>query len=320
MKLSIIIPIYNVEKYIEKCVKSCLNQQGVTLDIDYEIICVNDGSPDKSASIAKKISQHYDGLRILDQENQGLSGARNTGLEYARGEYVWFVDSDDYITENCLSGLLPHLDGTIDMLNIQCNYVFENGDPIKKREIYPIEANSDGISLLFQGRYPTMAQLTIYRTSFLKSNMLSFYKGILHEDTEFTPRALFFAKKVVSFPHYIYNYLQRTSDSITASYKVKNAKDAIKVCDSLYSFSRNIKKDMQPVFAERISQILFTHLYRFRLLSENEKNLILEEMANKRYIYRAMLGGVSLKCKVAGMILLISPRITYYLLRVALFK
>ena len=99
MKLSIIIPMYNVEPYIEKCLLSCLNQN--IPHADYEIIVVNDGSPDGSLGIARRIASTVDNMLIVSQENGGLSAARNKGLSYAKGEYVWFVDSDDWIEENC---------------------------------------------------------------------------------------------------------------------------------------------------------------------------------------------------------------------------
>ena len=115
MKLTIIIPIYNVEPYIKRCLMSCILQDS-SLGEEYEIICVNDGTKDKSAEIAKEIALSYNGVVVIDQENGGLSSARNTGLSYARGEYVWFVDSDDYIEENCLPRILSYLNEDLDIL------------------------------------------------------------------------------------------------------------------------------------------------------------------------------------------------------------
>ena len=104
MKLSIIVPMYNVELYIEKCLLSCLNQDLPASD--YEIIVVNDGSPDSSLAIAERIASLYDNLTIVSQKNAGLSAARNKALSLAKGKYVWFVDSDDRIQENCLRYIL----------------------------------------------------------------------------------------------------------------------------------------------------------------------------------------------------------------------
>ena len=102
MKLSIVIPMYGVEKYIEKCLLSCINQESACLGVDYEIICVNDGTKDKSAVLARSIADKHEGIIVIDQENGGLSAARNTGTAAAKGEYIWYVDSDDWIdVETC---------------------------------------------------------------------------------------------------------------------------------------------------------------------------------------------------------------------------
>lgn len=100
MKLSIIIPIYNVEKYLRVCLDSCLKQD--VPKSSYEIITVNDGSPDSCDKIIEEYYTKFPNIRVITQKNSGLSVARNNGLNIARGEYVWFVDSDDYITTNCL--------------------------------------------------------------------------------------------------------------------------------------------------------------------------------------------------------------------------
>lgn len=103
MFLSFIVPVYNVEQYLPECLDSLLDQ-----DIpkeDYEIICVNDGSTDGSLKILHNYAQKHSNIRIIDQENGGLSSARNAGLDAARGEYIWFVDSDDFIQRNCLGYL-----------------------------------------------------------------------------------------------------------------------------------------------------------------------------------------------------------------------
>lgn len=101
MLVSIIIPIYNVEQYIEQCFTS-IYAQDISEDI-FEVIAVNDGTPDNSMSIVKTIASQHKNLVIINQENQGLSVARNTGLDHAKGEYIWFVDSDDWLTKDSLS-------------------------------------------------------------------------------------------------------------------------------------------------------------------------------------------------------------------------
>ncbi len=122
--LSIIIPVYNAEKYLAECLDSCLNQ-----DIpaeDYEIICVNDGSTDGSAEILERYAREHSNVRFITQPNGGVSVARNTGIDAARGEYIWFVDADDLIQRNCLAGLRRRLgEAPVDKLSFG-HYEFEN--------------------------------------------------------------------------------------------------------------------------------------------------------------------------------------------------
>lgn len=97
MKLSIIIPVYNVERYLRQCLESCLSQD--VPKSQYEVIIVNDGSPDNSQAIIDEYSSKYDNVRVLKKKNGGLSSARNAGLNIASGDYIWFVDSDDWVAD-----------------------------------------------------------------------------------------------------------------------------------------------------------------------------------------------------------------------------
>ena len=110
ISLSIIIPVYNVEQYLPRCLDSVL-QQDIPYE-EYEVIVVNDGSPDSSLAIAESYARRYPNVKVVTRQNGGLSAARNTGLEYAKGEYVWFVDTDDRIASNCIRYL--------------CNYAKDN--------------------------------------------------------------------------------------------------------------------------------------------------------------------------------------------------
>lgn len=108
MKLSFIVPIYNVEDYLLDCCKSILNQ----VDSTCEVLLVDDGSTDRSSQIADDIAREHDRVTVIHKENGGLASARNTGLDAASGDYVAFVDSDDLITENCLPAILHELEDT----------------------------------------------------------------------------------------------------------------------------------------------------------------------------------------------------------------
>lgn len=215
-KISLILPVYNVEQYLVKCIISCLNQ-----DIpksEYEIIIVIDGSTDNSLKIAQEFQTENDNITIIEQENKGLSGARNTGLRAATGEYVWFIDSDDWIEDNCLDGILS-LAYKEDLECIYLNNVnlFENeekkeyklctlpsGDIYNGETLFAKHASGSPVVWLF-----------VVRKNILISNLLFNHPGILHEDVEFTPRLLYYINKLAIFPGYPYYHMIRQGSIMT---------------------------------------------------------------------------------------------------------
>ena len=248
MILSIIIPIYNVEKYIEKCLISCIRQ-----DIshnDYEIIVVNDGSPDNSVVIAERLAKSYINIRIINQENKGLSGARNTGIRHAKGKYLWFVDSDDWISEYCLHKITTKLDNdSPDCLLIGAADVVNN--KILRRKNFDGSAKN-GVELLKKG-VMVFAPFAIWKSSFIKEYDLFFYEGILHEDIEFSPRAYYLAKKISFIDEVIYN-VYRNPNSITRTPSPKRSFDIISVINiQLCKFMQNVRKEHLIIFHDRIA-------------------------------------------------------------------
>ena len=316
MKISIVIPLYNVEQYVERCLYSCINQKDIHLGIDYEIICVNDGTKDKSAELAKTIAKTVPyGIMVVDQDNQGLSAARNKGLSLAKGEYVWFVDSDDWIESDSLYYILPQLSNDLDVLLIQQKKVYERDISVKQDEVVSIPRNISGIEMMKKGCYPTMAQRSIYRRLFLIQNNLYFYEGIYHEDTEFMPRVLYYAQTICSLDRVVYNYFQRIKGSITSDYKLKNGIDILKVCDSLYQFSKDFECDLVNAYANRISQIIYHHLKCIKYLSGEDKKILFSDMVRHRYIYKYMVNHSNIKYKLIGVILCLNVRLASYLVR-----
>ncbi|MDE6533592.1 MAG: glycosyltransferase [Muribaculaceae bacterium] len=242
MILSIIVPVYNVEKYLRKCLDSCLRQDIPTTD--YEIICVNDGSPDNCGQILEEYVAKYPNIQVLTQTNQGLSMARNNGVSIAKGDYVWFIDSDDWIEENCLGGIIDDFDKKSDIVQLNYRMVYES----YKSYVDIFDPNlSDGIesgkNVILKGGLPSAAQFSIYRRAFLISNDLKFAKGRLHEDIEFKPRATFLAKTICWHKPVVYNYLQRGEGSIMSSFKLKNGVDIVYAIDSLDSFINSLQED-----------------------------------------------------------------------------
>lgn len=258
IKLSIIIPVYNVEKYVGRCVESCLKQD-LPLS-DYEILVINDGSQDGAVGVVHQFALQYHNIRIVEQENAGLSAARNNGLKKAKGEYVWFADSDDYIESNVLGYLISECySRELDVLCFGLQLSYENGNKIP----YVVADDSKG-EVLRGERFvslvgmPPAAWCAIYRKKFLFEKSLLFLEGIIHEDQEFTPRAYFLAQRIKYCSVIVYNYFQRQGSIMTSPEKrAKKAKDLLTVCDSLYQFTKEHIKLRNPAYNTMIGKINF---------------------------------------------------------------
>ena len=246
MKLSIIVPVYNVADYLAKCLDSLILQD--LPQNDYEIIVVNDGSTDNSGEIAKQYADKYSNIILINQENQGLSGARNTGIANARGEYVQFVDSDDYLEENVLGGLLKLVeDNNLDVLRFNYENVNELGEIIypnkdPKHFVNFSDDVVDGLTFLNKRLGPACyaVQFIIKRALLLEKNIL-FKSGIYFEDTEWTPRMLLNASRVASVETVIYYYYVREG-SIT---KAVNRDKQRKVLEDKISLIKSMKLQLE---------------------------------------------------------------------------
>lgn len=225
MRLSIILPTFNVEKFIERCLISCLNQD-IPL-AEYEIIIVNDGSPDGSRDIAAKYVKEYDNIRIVDRQNGGLSAARNTGLNVAKGEYIWFVDPDDWLDYNCLSRLLERLDSNkLDAIWVSWRRIDESGHRLEQFKDARRSENTEimnGIEFMQNVLlFCTFAWSFIFKKESLQGT--SFKEGMTFEDIEFVPRTLINVKRIAYINEAVYNYFWR-QDSITNIYNPKKIAD-----------------------------------------------------------------------------------------------
>ena len=234
-KLSIIIPIYKTEQWISRCLDSCLKQDFPTSD--YELIIVNDGTPDNAMQVVAQYVAQYDNVRIVEQANAGLSAARNSGIDVAQGEYVWFVDSDDFIEPHSIGQLTKIVsDNKLDVLCFGL-YLYYSSAHYEKFLI-PHSAQQkvfDGSDFLCNVDMPPAAWCALYRRSFLNDNELRFKVGIVHEDLEFTPRAYYLAQRIMFVDAPVYNYYQREG-SLMKSKNQKRSSDFLCVADSLYNF------------------------------------------------------------------------------------
>ena len=215
-KISIIVPIYKVENDLERCVKSIVSQTYHNI----EIILVDDGSTDRCPAICDEWAKQDDRIKVIHKNNGGLSDARNTGLRNARGEYVMYVDSDDYIETDSCERLLTWMKADIDLVVGTIREIRENSITYQKHtnltsgKVY--SAKEFVISSIKNNEWYAPAVLNLYRKEFLLKNNLFFKVGYLFEDTEMLPRLFLAANKIVYIDYPFYNYVIR-ENSITTS-------------------------------------------------------------------------------------------------------
>ncbi len=306
--LSIVIPIYKVEKYIKKCIDSILSQ--IKNRTDVEIILIDDGTPDESAVIASKLIYDHKYATIYHQTNQGLSCARNKGLDKARGEYVWFIDSDDSIEPSVIDGIIESLlNNQPDLLQLNYQMTFEdNKPPIPKCQ--ENRGTISGKELLKNGSLPAPAQFTIYKRSFLLKNNLRFVQGLLHEDSEFKPRVTYLAKKITWHTPIVYNYLQRSNGNIMSSFSYKNAHDIVIVNNNLLKFANQRIKEKECLsrFYKIIGMNVNTILNGVKSMSASDKKNTIDLLKENKIIFRTMINSGKLKYIMEGLILNINVR------------
>lgn len=230
--LSIIIPCYNVEKYLYRCLNSLINTT-------YEILLIDDGSTDNTSVLCDSYKK-YSNVKVFHKVNGGLSDARNYGIERATGKYIVFLDSDDYVDVNSLEILLQYINNT-DADLIYCDFFKNNnGTIIKQNTIDKIECltGCEAMNkLILNKNYYPMVWKCIYRRDFIIENSLYFKKSFLHEDEDWMPRALFKSKNVILHTDGFYYYCLN-SQSITQNKKDKNYIDLIEIV-------KNIRKDLK---------------------------------------------------------------------------
>lgn len=268
--LSIIIPVYKVEKYINGTLSSIYNQQ-VEEDL-FEVLVVNDGTPDNSMDIVGKFEHCHTNLTIINQSNQGLSVARNEGLRVAQGKYIWFVDSDDTIEKDILNKLLVILKNeNSDILGFGLTRINEKGSvirqesPFLKKKYFSLYGKTCSGKYLYHKINIGAVVRYVYSHSFLEKNSLSFYPGIWYEDEQFSVRAFFLAKNVKIINLNIYRYLVRTNGNIMSSVSMKSVYDSETIIKSWHDFSNEnaLNYKDKAIFYDAISEYCF-YIFSFR--------------------------------------------------------
>lgn len=284
--LSIIIPFYNVEKYFERCLNSIVSQK--VLSSQLEIIAVNDGSTDASLEIAEQTAKQHSNMIVVSQKNSGQSVARNNGVRLSHGKYIWYVDSDDWIEEECLKRIIPILEKSdVDVFNFGHKNWFDGKiveTPHKKGEI----------GILCVGHF--------FKRSFLVNNNIWFVEGIYHEDLEYCPRVCYLAKRQYDLeisPYIIYKRPQST----TTGNNPKKAFDLLLVARHLAEFAQEHKiKNHKFIYFIALSlNDSLQNVYMFKMDKANERKLNRAFYENRdlfKYLWKSRLIKYRLECLV----------------------
>ena len=271
MNLSIVIAAYNVGFFIEKCIKSCIQQNIKTYD--YEVIVVNDGSNDDTFNILNKLKSEFKNLVVVNTKNKGLGAARNIGLTHAKGKYVWFIDGDDYLSENILKEIVNNLN-KIDCLVINYNIIDADLNVVNKSVFKPILDNNDFSGKMFYRNNLTKSYtwLFIFKKSILINNSIRFLDRISMQDAEVLPRIMFYIHNIKFLNLNSYNYVQHLNSSTNSesqSRRYNYFKSITIVKSSLEKFRAQLKNDccLEEALNLKIislNYIVFQHLIHFK--------------------------------------------------------
>ncbi|MEG1597214.1 MAG: glycosyltransferase family 2 protein [Bacilli bacterium] len=260
MKISVIVPVYNVEKYIDKCLNSLVHQ---TID-NYEIIVINDGTKDNSVEIINKYIRNYPKLiRFFDKKNEGLSKTRNLGIKYAKGEYISFIDSDDWIELNMLEKMYNKAKtNDFDVVVCNVNYIYPNRKKTVLSNIKKDILTVKNLKKSMVNIFPTACNKIYKKTIFDK---ILFKNNVLYEDVEFTYRLYLVISTIGVVNEALYNYLQR-ENAITSTFN-----------DNIFDYISNFNGVVE--YYKKANKF---NLYHKEL-----------EYAYVRYIYAVMVKGMT---------------------------
>ena len=268
IQLSFIVPVFRVEKYLDTCVASLLNQ-GLS-EKEYEIILVDDGSDDACPAMCDRYAEQYGHIHVVHQSNKGLAGARNTGIRVAKGKYICFIDSDDYVEPLSYATLIYTAENdNLDILQYEFRIIYDSYVKVaantKDCKIY----NGDEFLLkkmserCFCWRY-------LFRKELITTTATFFSEGILYEDTEWLPRILLQAKSIKQIPNIVYNYVQHegtiTHPKTDADWK-KNIEHSFIVMSNLRQIASTAKYSkawfdaMSSSIITSVLTIVAKHLY-----------------------------------------------------------
>lgn len=321
--LSVIIPLYNSAAWLEKCLLSILNQD--IPEEQLEIICINDGSPDNSADIARGLAQQHPCILVLDQNNQGPSGARNTGMRHATGEYLSFVDPDDYVEPHSYGELIAvmHKNG-LDMLRFGYFVEDENNCPTKESK-HPIpfdysEATMSG-SEFIANRLGIQCYIWayIYRRSIITENNIWCYIGDYYDDTPWLPQVLMKAERVGVINKKVVHYIIHSGSLVRAN-SPKMIERKLAGCKFLQQVLREQLKGVSDRGVGEWYNMMLSHcsynMLTISVLNKPEQCPQIIEYLKGLHAFPLSLRGTAYNTKIKYLIVNVSPQLFVRLLRI----
>ena len=285
--ISVIVPVYRVEEYLERCVKSILSQTYKNL----EVILVDDGSPDQCPAICDACAEKDARVKVIHQENKGLSGARNAGIDAASGEYLAFVDSDDYVSPHFIEELYQLLQDTGCAIG-QCRFSYMKGDGLVE------EGDSAfciyrGESLMEQLYGPeekatcfVVAWNKLYRAELFKETGIRYPEGRIHEDEATTYRLFHEAKKLAFLDRALYGYYTENGGSITSVFSAKRLQWLTAHEERIAFFKKNGYEKLLPAAYRKLCDACITFYFRCTEQVKDAEELK-KELRKRLETYRA---------------------------------
>lgn len=275
-KVSVVVPIYNVEKYIKKCMDSLVNQ---TLQ-EIQIILVNDGSTDESGNIAKEYASKYTNKIIyLEKENGGLSDARNFGMRYAEGEYIAFLDSDDYVENTMCEEMYNKAIQEVSDY-VECDFVWEYPNKVKKDKRIPYSNKKEMLT-----NVRVVAWNKLIKREILEKNNISFPKGLRYEDIEFTYKLIPYLNKVSYVDKEFVHYVQRNNS--IANVQNERTAEIFTIFDNIIKYyqEKNFYEEYKEELEYSYSRILLcSSLKRICKIKDSKtRKKLIEETFEKLY-------------------------------------
>lgn len=274
IKLSVILPIYNVEKYLSQCLSSCLCHED-----SVEYILIDDGSTDSSYKIAEKYKNNFNNIQLIHQKNQGLSAARNTGVKLAIGEWIYFIDSDDFVSENYINNMLQlikNIDSKINLINLPIKkYIDGKEIEIQNGHDQLVKSVDFAKSILDNDKQMGVWSY-IFKSKYLKKKSILFREGLLFEDQYYIP-------PIVCDQCNIYV----VSNTSVGYYYYRTRKDSISLSKP------TLKKVVDKVNAETYRNNYFNNYYKNKKINESVKSSMLSTyftgMMDTAYLHEKLL-------------------------------